>query len=106
MSVGYLEETILFPQLLFLHFTLTECKSIEEMFKRFVNDGFVLWPKNANIDVFRELVSKLHPSLKFTVGKGKISCQENSDTFVQVLNFSDVSIILNQNGRLETDYIL
>ena len=40
ISVGYLEETILFPQLLSLHFTLTECKSIEEMFKRFVNNGF------------------------------------------------------------------
>ena len=28
LSVGYLEETILFPRLLPLHFTLTECKLI------------------------------------------------------------------------------
>ena len=45
LSVGYLEETILFPRLLPLHFTLTECKLIEEIFKRFMDDGFVLWPK-------------------------------------------------------------
>ena len=57
LSVGYLEETILFPRLLPLRFTLTECKLIEEIFKRFMNDGFVLWPKNANIDVFRELLN-------------------------------------------------
>ena len=57
LSVGYLEETILFPRLLPLRFTLTECKLIEEIFKRFMDDGFVLWPKNANIDVFRELLN-------------------------------------------------
>ena len=28
LSGGYLEETILFPRLLSLHFTLTECKLI------------------------------------------------------------------------------
>ena len=39
--------------------------------------------KNANIDVFRELLNELHPSLKFTVEKGKHSCEQNFDTFVQ-----------------------
>ena len=47
--------------------------------------------KNANIDVFRKLLNELHPSLKFTVEKGK-TCEENFYTFVQVLNFLDVSI--------------
>ena len=70
LSVGYLEEIILFPWLLPLHFTLTECILIEEIFKRFVGDGFVLWPKTANIDLFREL-NELNLSLKFTGEKGK-----------------------------------
>ena len=39
--------------------------------------------KNANIDVSRELLNELHPSLKFTVEKGKSSCEQNFDTFVQ-----------------------
>ena len=103
LSVGYLGETISFPQLLPLYFTLTECKLIEEIIKRFMDDSFVLWQKNANIDVFRKLLNELHPSLKFTVEKGKSSCEQNFDTFVQVLNFLDVSIILHQNGRLEID---
>ena len=71
-----------------------------------MDDGFVLWPKKANIDVFRELLNKLHPSLKFTVEKRKLSCEQNFDTFVQALNFLDVSIILHQNSQLETDIIL
>ena len=71
-----------------------------------MDDGFILWPKNTNIDVFRELLNELHPSLKFTVEKVKNSwnsIEQNFDTFAQVLNFLDVSIILHQNGRLETD---
>ena len=68
-----------------------------------MDHDFVLWPKNANIDVFRELFNVLHPSLKFIVDKGKNSCEQNFDTFVQVLNFLDVSIIFHQNGRSETD---
>ena len=36
-----------------------------------------------------------NPSLKFTVEKGQNSCEQNFDTFVQVLNFLDVSIILH-----------
>ena len=81
LSVGYLEETILFLRLLPLHFTLTKCKLIKEIFKHFMDDGFVLWQKNANIDVFKKLLSELHPSLKFKVEKGKNSCEQNFDTF-------------------------
>ena len=36
-----------------------------------MDEGFVLWPKNAKIDVFRKLLNELHLSLKFTVEKGK-----------------------------------
>ena len=68
-----------------------------------MDDGFVLWSKNANIDAFRKLLNELHPSLIFTVEKGKNSCEQNFDTFVQVLNFLDVSIILHQHGWLKTD---
>ena len=71
LSVGYLEETILFSCLLLLHFTLTECKSIEEIFKRFRMMVLFYGQKNANIDVFRELLNELHPSLKFTVENGE-----------------------------------
>ena len=49
-----------------------------------MDDGLDLWPKNANIDAFREILYELHPSLEFTVDKGKKSCEQNFDTFVQV----------------------
>ena len=64
-----LQRVLNYPLRLRLHFPLTQCKLIEEIFKRFMKDGFVLWPKNANIDVFREFLNELHSSLKFTVEK-------------------------------------
>ena len=70
-----------------------------------MEDGFVLWPKNANIDVFWEPLNELHPSSKFTVEKRRNSCERNFDTLVQLLNFLDVSIILHHNDRLETDLL-
>ena len=45
LSGGYSEETILFPHLLHLHFTLAECRLIEEIIKRFLDFGFFLCPK-------------------------------------------------------------
>ena len=34
---------------------------VEKVFTRFMDDDFALWPKNADIDVFREVLNKLHP---------------------------------------------
>ena len=59
--------------------------------------------KNAYIDIFREHLDELHVSLQFTIEKVKNGCEQNFDTFVQVLNFLYVSIILYQNGWLEAD---
>ena len=56
-AMGYLKETLLFPRLLPLNFTLAECKLNEEIFRRFTDDGFVLWSKNANTDVFRKFLN-------------------------------------------------
>ena len=88
---AFILEAALFTKQLYL---LTE-----EIFKYLMHDCFVLWLKNANIDLFRELLYELHHSLKFTVEKGKSSF----DAFVQVLDIQDVSIILHENDRLETD---
>ena len=101
LSVSYLEEIILFSCLLRLHFTWNECKLVGKIFKSFMDKSFALWPTNANVDVYRELLNKLHPSLKLTKEKGKYSCNKNFDTFVRVWSSLDVSIILHQNGRLE-----
>ena len=78
------EKTILFPRLLSLHFTLIECKLIEEIFNRCMDDGFVSWLKNADIVVFKNVFNKLHPTLKFIVRKRKTFI---SKTVIQMCKF-------------------
>ena len=43
--------------------------------------------KNADTDVFREVLNELHPSLKFIVIKRKTSHEQKCDTLAQVLDF-------------------
>ena len=43
--------------------------------------------KNADIDLFREALNELHPSLKFIVVKRKTSHEQKCDTLAQVLDF-------------------
>ena len=74
---------------------------IEEIFKRFIDDGYVSWPKNVNTDVFKSYSMRYIPH--WNLKKMKNSCEQNFDNFWQLLNFLDVSIILHQNGRLEID---
>ena len=41
LSVGFLEETVLFPVELPKYFSHDNCKLIEEFFKRYMDDGFL-----------------------------------------------------------------
>ena len=41
LSVGFLEETALFPVEPPEYFSHDNCKLIEEIFKRYINDGFL-----------------------------------------------------------------
>ena len=59
LSGGYSEETILFPHLLHLHFTLAQCRLIEKIIKRFLDDGFSLWPKKKKMLILMYLESFL-----------------------------------------------
>ena len=43
LSVGFLEETNLFPVELQKYFSHDNCKLIKELFKRYMDDGFLPW---------------------------------------------------------------
>ena len=44
--IGYQEETKLFTQALPKYFSNEECLLIKEFFKRYMDDGFIFWPKH------------------------------------------------------------
>ena len=46
LTIGYQEETELFTQELPKYFSNEECLLIKEFFKRYMDDGFIFWPKH------------------------------------------------------------
>ena len=71
---------------------------IRRAFKRYVDDGILLWPKRCNVDNFIEALNSLNEHIKFTVERGKLG-QNNTYT----ITFLDIRIILHQDGRIETE---
>ena len=100
LTVGYLEETKLFTNKLQKYFNESECKFIMGLLKRYMDNGFILWPLKLNFENFKTCLNNMHPSLKFTFENPEI-VYENENK-VQVLNFLDVKIILHEDNSVET----
>ena len=102
LVVGYKEETKLFPIELPKFFSNDEIEIIKNVFKRYMDNGFLLWPVRLNFDNFMTCLNNLHLSIKYTFEKAKITKDEKGNQ-IQVLNFLDVNVILNDKNEISTD---
>ena len=100
-TIGYQEETKLFTQELPKYFSNEECLLIKEFFKRYMDDGFIFWPKHLDFNSFSFYLNNLHPAIKYTFKKAKVIV-ENSES-CQLINFLDVSVILHFQSTIETN---
>ena len=101
LTVGFLEETKLYQTILPLHFTHEECSIIIQLFSRFVDDGFIIWPVHLDRNTFENVLQILHPSIKFTIEGGKKELKDGE--MIEKLNFLDITVILHESGKIETD---
>ena len=67
LSIGYIEETIIFPIELPKYFHPDDCDLIQRSFKRYKDDGFLPWKSTLDSNVFKNVLNNLHPTIKFTV---------------------------------------
>ena len=102
LTMGYLEETRLYPRLPLL-FSPSVCNMIIEFFRRYIDDCFQPWSRSADINTFFNLLNDLHPDITFTMEKGVKVQGSTCSIFYIKLNFLDITIILHQDGRIETD---
>ena len=77
LTVGFLEETILFPRLIPARFDLLTAESIIKCYSRFVDDGITPIPRIVPAVEFQDLLNEMDPSVQFTVTEPTIE-QENS----------------------------
>ncbi len=100
LSVGYLEETKLEPELP-KHFAPPIVELLIRWFLRYIDDGFVLWPCFCNINTFFQLLNSLNQHIQFTLEK---STKYYSDGHhVQELAFLDVLVIVRNHRVFSTD---
>ena len=63
-----------------------------------MDDDFLPWNEALDINIFLEILNKMHPMIKFTI---EPSTHHENNT--QTINFLDVKVILHENGKVDTD---
>ncbi len=101
LTVGYLEETKLFPVLLPSKFDAITTQEIIDYFFRFMDDGTTLFPADIDEEVFLYLINSMHPSIQYTMEKADTVVKDG--VLTQKLVFLSLTIYLNENGDIWTD---
>ena len=101
LTVGFLEVTRFYPELP-LNLSSFYCEFITKLFYRFMDDGFIPWPRSLDINILKCLLNNLDTNIKYTLEPASQICLNNGN-IVQRLNFLDIAVILHPNGNIETD---
>ena len=101
LTIGFLEETKLFPVLLPSRFDAETCAKIIDYFFRFMDDGTTLFPSDVDEEVFLDLLNSMHPSIQYTIEKAKRIIVKG--TQAQNLVFLSILIFLDDDGNIWFD---
>ena len=66
-----------------------------------MDDGFIPWPNELDINIFLNILNNMDPTLKFTLERSTSFSTDNIS--YQKLNFLDLSILLDNDGNIERD---
>ena len=102
LVVGYKEETKLVLIELPKFFATEEIQVIKKIFRRYMDNEFLLWPAMLNFDNFMVYLNNLHPFTNYTYEEAKVTRDEKGN-LVQILNFLDVNVILNNKNIISID---
>ena len=70
-----------------------------------MDDGFTFWRKHLDFKYFSTCLNNLHPSIKYTFEKAKLTQSNHSEPY-KVLNFLDIEVILHSNNTVKTVYTI
>ena len=101
LTIGFLEETKLFPELLPSRYTPSVCERITKYFFRFMDDRTSLFPVDCDKDTLLLLLNSMHASIKYTVEEPQTKEEEGKK--VQSLVFLSILINLDDSGKLWTN---
>ena len=100
LTLGFLEETRLYP-LLLSRFDKETCDLIINYFYRFMDDGTTLIPEEVDEAVILALLNSMHPAIQYTMERAERILVGMTPT--QKLVFLSLIIYLNVSGKIWTD---
>ena len=71
---------------------------IEELFKTYMDDGFLPWHSTLDLNVLKNVLTNLHLTIKFTTELARF----HNFSKALAINFLDITVLLHQNGYVET----
>ena len=101
LSMGYLEETKLYPQL-HQYFEPSICDFLIRLYFRYMDDGIVAIPKSVDVTVFIGILQNLDEDINFTFEVAQLIDLQNGEWY-RFLSYLDVALIHHMNGDVETD---
>lgn len=88
ISVGFFDQTNSLPVELPKNSSHDNCKLIDEWFKWNMHDNFLLWHFTVDLNVLKNVLNNLHPTIKFSEDQAKF--ENISETMI--VNFLDITI--------------
>ena len=68
-----------------------------------MDDEFLPWPKSLDINSFSKIINNLEENLEFTIDTSKLHINNKNDKKNQKLDFLDVTVMLDTEGKITTD---
>ena len=81
LTIGFLEETVLFPKLNH-HYTIEDTSIIKQTYKRFMDDGIIFLPSHICKNIFLTILNSMDCAIKFTL-------EESQETTSNGINDND-----------------
>ena len=98
LTMGYLEETKLFPTLLPANFDQETVSLIIKFFRRYIDDGFNFLPYTVTPKKFLRVMNQMNNFIQFTITLPvRYDDQHTSNTFLSI------KVIIDQNGNVKTN---
>ena len=89
LTIGFQEESLLFPVELPKQFNDNDCKLIQNAYQRYMDDGFLIWPSHLDPAIFHSILNNLHPDINYTMDPSR-----KHEDYCE-LNMLDIRIILH-----------
>ena len=98
LTLGYLEETRLFPILLPTNFDADTVQLIIEYFFRYIDDGFNFLPLTVIPSVFLQVMNQLHQAFEYTMSLPSMDDDQCKSTV-----FLSIKVVVTPVGLVKTD---